>query len=153
MASVGDNFSYEKGSSEPIFPTSAINTLVITADFNGLGRPLTVLLSDKFGILKVMIVTYIIRVIILLLFPIFVVNFITLCIAVAITGWGFAVNLALFPVLTAEYFGTKNLGVNYGLIFTAFGVGAISPTIGSWIYDSTGNYSYVFISAGFLFGI
>ncbi|MBT1248274.1 OFA family MFS transporter [Thermosipho sp. 1244] len=133
-------------------PMEAAWAIAIFSGFNGLGRPLAGLLSDKFGVLKVMIVTYIIQVVILLLFPIFVVNFFTLCVAAAITGWGFAVTLALFPVLTAEYFGTKNLGVNYGLIFTAFGVGAISPTIGSWIYDATGNYSYVFISAGFLSG-
>ncbi|QTA37587.1 OFA family MFS transporter [Thermosipho ferrireducens] len=127
--------------------------IAIFSGVNGLGRPLAGFLSDKLGVLRVMITTYIMQMIILILFPVFVVTFPMLCIAAAITGWGFAVTLALFPVLTAEYFGTKNLGVNYGLVFTAFGVGAISPTIGAWIYDMTGSYFHAFISAGILSGI
>ena len=59
-----------------------------------------------------------------LFFNMFAVTMLRLYIAVALLGWGFAVTLALFPAITSICFGVKNLGVNYGLVFTAFGVGA-----------------------------
>ena len=34
-------------------------------------------------------------------------------------------NFALFPSVAADYFGTKNIGMNYGWIFTAYGVAGI----------------------------
>ncbi len=77
----------------------------------------------------------------------------TLYIAAAFLGWGFAVTLALFPTLTSICFGTRHLGVNYGLVFTAFGVGALAPSIGSWMFDITGSYTPAFVSAGVLAGI
>jgi OFA family oxalate/formate antiporter-like MFS transporter len=40
--------------------------------------------------------------------------------------------------------------VNYGLIFTAFGVGALAPLIGAWLFDVTKSFTPIFISAGFM---
>jgi OFA family oxalate/formate antiporter-like MFS transporter len=34
--------------------------------------------------------------------------------------------LALYPALTADYFGTKHYGANYGWMFTAYGAGGIA---------------------------
>jgi len=36
--------------------------------------------------------------------------------------------LAVMPALTTRYFGTKNLGANYGVMFTGYGVGALVAT-------------------------
>jgi MFS family permease len=38
-------------------------------------------------------------------------------------GFNYGANLALFPSLTKDFWGLKNFGVNYGVIFTAWGVG------------------------------
>ena len=68
----------------------------------------------------------------------------------ALVGFGYGANLSLFPSTTAGYFGTKNLGVNYGLVFTAWGVGGVfgSMTAGS-IVDSTGSYGIAYaVAAG-----
>ena len=43
----------------------------------------------------------------------------------AIIGFNFGGNFALFPAITADYFGAKNLGANYAWVFTAYGVGGI----------------------------
>jgi OFA family oxalate/formate antiporter-like MFS transporter len=40
-----------------------------------------------------------------------------LCLAV----FAFGGYLALMPAVTADYYGPKNVGANYGLVFTAFG--------------------------------
>jgi OFA family oxalate/formate antiporter-like MFS transporter len=45
----------------------------------------------------------------------------------------------------ADFWGTKNVGVNYGLLFTAWGVaGLIGPRIGGRMFDIYGNYQYAF---------
>ena len=41
----------------------------------------------------------------------------------ALIGANYGANLALFPALTKDYFGLKNFGINYGLVFTSWGVG------------------------------
>ncbi len=134
-------------------PIEAAIAISIFAGFNGFGRPLAGFLSDRYGVMWVMIVTYVIQAITFLLFPLFAVTSFTLYIASALLGWGFAVTLALFPTLTSMCFGVKHMGVNYGLVFTAFGVGALSPLIGSWIFDTTGSFAAVFIFAGILTAI
>lgn len=133
--------------------TEAALALSIFAGFNGFGRPAAGLLGDRFGVVLVMIVTYIIQTITFLFFPIFARSFLTLCINAALLGWCYAVILALFPVLTSICFGVKHLGTNYGLVFTAFGVGAIAPAIGAWIYDVTKSFTPAFVSSGIMAGI
>jgi len=38
-------------------------------------------------------------------------------------GFNYGSNLALFPSFSKDYWGTKNYGLNYGVLFTAWGVG------------------------------
>ena len=71
--------------------------------------------------------------------------------ASAFVGLNFGGNLALFPSATADYFGTKNLGMNYGWIFTAYGVaGILGPVVGGVLFDVTGQYVMAFVFAGIL---
>jgi OFA family oxalate/formate antiporter-like MFS transporter len=122
----------------------------IFSGFNGFGRPLAGFIADKFGVVKIMIITYALQAIVFLLFHAIAVNQPALYICLAFLGWGYAVILALFPTLTSICFGTRHLGINYGIVFTAFGVGALAPTAGSWIHDLTGNFTPVFVSSGFM---
>ncbi|MBC7093729.1 OFA family MFS transporter [Candidatus Bipolaricaulota bacterium] len=55
-------------------------------------------------------------------------------------GW-----LAIAPTATATFFGTKHYGKNYGLVFTAYGAGAILGNVLSGVLrDATGTYLAVF---------
>jgi OFA family oxalate/formate antiporter-like MFS transporter len=49
---------------------------------------------------------------------------------VASVGFCFGGYLGLYPAVTADYFGTKNVGVNYGFMFTAYGAGGL---FGPWL--------------------
>ncbi len=122
--------------------------LSIFSGFNGFGRPLAGWLADRFGILRVMIATYLVQTIVLLSFPVLSVSLPGLFASSALLGWGFAVTLGLFPVLTSICFGVKHLGVNYGLVFTAFGAGALAPSLGSWLSGITGSDAQAFMAAG-----
>jgi len=134
-------------------PGRAAWAMSLFALVNGLGRPLAGYLGDKFGSVRVMIATYILQAVVFLVFPVFAVTMPNLYMSSALLGWGFAVTLALFPAVTALCFGVKHLGVNYGFVFTAFGVGALGPVMGSWLYDVTGSYTPAFLLAGGLTGL
>lgn len=141
------------GSSIGLASAEAALALSVFAGFNGFGRPVAGFLADRYGVLRVMIATYVIQAAILLVFPVFAVTLPALYLASALLGWGFAVTLGLFPVLTSACFGVKHLGVNYGLVFTAFGLGALAPVLGSWIFGVTGSYAPAFAGAGVLAGV
>ncbi len=61
----------------------------------------------------------------------------------AFAGLCYGTIFTLMPAATADYYGTKNLGVNYGLVFTAFGVaGVLGPVVGARIRDISGSYAW-----------
>jgi len=71
--------------------------------------------------------------------------------ASAWVGLNFGGNFALFPSATSDYFGTKNFGVNYGWIFTAYGVaGILGPVVGGVMFDATDQYVTAFVFSGIL---
>lgn len=64
---------------------------------------------------------------------------------IMMVGLSFGGFLGSFPGITADNWGVKNAGTNYGWMFTAYGVAAVfGPTIGSMILDATGSYSSAF---------
>jgi OFA family oxalate/formate antiporter-like MFS transporter len=65
--------------------------------------------------------------------------------------WCYGTQLSVFASTTADIYGTRNLGMNYGLLFTAWGAaGIIGPMIGARVYDAFGAYRYAFYAAGVL---
>ena len=72
----------------------------------------------------------------------------TLEIAGCWVGFMFGGNMSLFPLLTAEYFGTRHLGANYGLVFTGYGVGGVlGPMLAGQVWDRTHSYYWAFVPA------
>ena len=58
-------------------------------------------------------------------------------VAAALIGFNFGGNFALFPAVTADFFGNKNVGSNYGWIFTAYGVAGIGgPLLAGYFKDT-----------------
>lgn len=55
-----------------------------------------------------------------------------------VVGFNFGGNFALFPVATADNFGTKNVGKNYGWVFLAYGVGGIVGPIMAGVFKDMG---------------
>jgi len=72
----------------------------------------------------------------------------TLEMAACWVGFQFGGNLALFPLLTAEYYGTRHMGANYGLMFTAYGVGGVAgPMLAGSVWDFLGSYRWAYVPA------
>lgn len=51
---------------------------------------------------------------------------VTLIVAASIIGFNFGGNFALFPAATADFFGNKTVGKNYGFVFFAYGIAGIA---------------------------
>ncbi len=130
---------------EPTIAAAAISAYALT---NGLGRPMVGYLSDRYGTLRVMLTVYIIQALVFFVLPLVAVNFPLLILCTLCLGVGYATTFALFPVLVASGFGTKYLGLNYGLVFSAFGIGAITSLLGSRLLDITGSFTPAFLLAG-----
>ena len=62
--------------------------------------------------------------------------------------WAYGGGLALLPSYTADFYGPKNLGMNYGLVFLGWGMGAFMPKLAGRIRDATGSYDMAFYVAG-----
>jgi MFS family permease len=58
--------------------------------------------------------------------------------------WQYGGGLALLPSYTADFYGPKNLGFNYGLVFLGWGLGAFMPRLAGTIRDVTGSFNIAF---------
>src|SRR5262249_10284393 len=73
-----------------------------------------------------------------------------LFLVVGVAFWQYGGGLALMPALTADYFGSKNLGTNYGLVFLGWGVAFVVPQLAGYLKDVTGSLDYAFYLSGAL---
>ncbi len=79
-------------------------------------------------------------------------NVLLLFLAVGVAYWQYGGGLALMPALTGDYFGAKNLGFNYGLVFLGWGIAFFMPQLAGYIKDVTGNLDAAFYLSGGLLG-
>jgi OFA family oxalate/formate antiporter-like MFS transporter len=76
---------------------------------------------------------------------------ITLVMLATFIGFNYGSNLALFPAITKDLWGIKHFGMNYGILFTAWGIGGfVMSRTSEMIQVETGSFSISFIAAGIL---
>jgi OFA family oxalate/formate antiporter-like MFS transporter len=69
----------------------------------------------------------------------------------ALIGANYGANLALFPSITKDFYGLRNFGMNYGLVFTAWGVGGfVLALVAGQVYDIYQTFSVAYYSASAL---
>jgi MFS family permease len=52
----------------------------------------------------------------------------------------------VFPALTADQFGLKNYGQNYGIVYLAWGLsGVAAPLVADYFYDASGSFNTAYI--------
>src|SRR5262249_10262358 len=78
-------------------------------------------------------------------------NVITFYLFVAVVYWCYGTQLSVFASTTADFYGTKNLGLNYGVLFTAWGAaGIIGPALPGLLFDRFGDYRFALFAASAL---
>jgi len=140
------NFGQLEGGLSAAVAGSALGLLAL---FNGLGRVVWGTLSQKLTARGALILMVFLQGAMMFVLPGMGASELTLAIGACWVGFNFGGNFALFPLLTAEFFGTKNLGANYGAVFTSYGVGGIlGPMLAGGVWDAMGTYKWAFIIAG-----
>ena len=60
----------------------------------------------------------------------------------------YGTQLSVYASTSADFYGTKFVGFNYGLLLTAWGVaGILGPFLGGRVYVATGEYRWAFFAA------
>lgn len=120
--------------------------LSIIAVFNGIGRISIGGLSDKISPTRTLAGACFVMAAVSAGLTIVGESVVLLYLLGGIFGLCFGTWLILYPVITSDLFGTKHLGVNYGLLFSSYGIGGFAgPLLYGMIYDTTGSYSAIFI--------
>ncbi|MBD3271470.1 MAG: MFS transporter [Elusimicrobia bacterium] len=124
--------------------------LTVLSVFNGMGRILAGHLSDLWGGKRTLEILFILIGTGMFLF-FHVSGILLFYVLSALIGLCFGGFLAVYPPLTAEYFGPKHFAVNYGLVFIGYGSGCfLGPLAGGLIYDFFNSYRIAFYAAGAL---
>ena len=104
---------------------------------NGMGRIGWGMISDRIGWRRSMLVMAVSQGALMYVFYFVGGNLAALYVMLALTGFNYGGAFALFPLATADTFGSRNVGMNYGLVFTAYGVGGIlGPVMAGMFKDA-----------------
>ncbi|MBI5444166.1 MAG: OFA family MFS transporter [Deltaproteobacteria bacterium] len=64
-------------------------------------------------------------------------------------GFNYGTNLSLFPSFAKDLWGLKNFGTNYGVLFSAWGMGGfVMGRVSEMLFASTGSFDACFVTAG-----
>jgi len=105
---------------------------------NGLGRIGWGMISDRAGWKRSMILMAVTQGALMFAFYFVGGKLAMLYVMLALTGFNYGGAFALFPLATADTFGSRNMGLNYGVVFTAYGVGGIlGPVMAGTFKDAS----------------
>jgi MFS family permease len=114
---------------------------------NAAGRVIAGVLSDKIGRTWTMFGVFVFQAVLMFILS-GLDTYGTLFLASVLIGFNYGANLSVFPSATKDYFGLKNFGVNYGFVFTAWGVGGIlGPVLSGRIFDAYKNFNTAYLIA------
>lgn len=127
--------------------------VILLAVFNGIGRSYGGTISDKIGRPNLMRLTFLVQAVNMFLFSLYT-NYILLMVGVAIAGICYGATMVVFSTSTADLYGMKNFGANYGMVFTAWGIaGVLGPIPGAMLFDAFGSFTYSYLLSGVLVAI
>ena len=119
--------------------------MAIFAIFNGIGRPIFGWITDRYSTRRAMILSYSLIMIAAIALVTLSNHIIVYIVTFSIFWFNLGGWLAIAPTSTLKLYGTKSYSQNYGLVFTAYGIGAIAGVSSSGVLlDYHGNYHYIF---------
>src|SRR3989441_6590625 len=133
--------------------TAAAATFAITvgAVGNAGGRILSGWLSDALGRLTTLRVMVLGSAVAMPALFIWREQVLLLYVLVAVVYWCYGTQLSVFASATADLYGTRNLGMNYGALFTAWGAaGIVGPIIAGRVFDRSEEHTSELQSLAYL---
>ncbi len=126
----------------------------IIAIGNSAGRVAAGYFSDKIGRLRTLQIMFGFQLILMAVSGIYAENSTSVVLLLIITtfiGLNYGSNLSLFPAITKDLWGLRNFGINYGVLFTAWGAGGfVMSRVSQMIKAVTGSLEYSFWMAAAL---
>jgi len=141
---------FMRGAAPQLGAALAGTALLVGAAGNASGRVFSGWMSDHFGRVRTLCLMVLLSAAILpLLGRLQAVAL--LWVALFAVYYCFGTQLSLYASLTADFFGTRHIGANYGLVFLAYGVGGvIGPKLGGGVFDRYQSYTHAFDIAAIL---
>ncbi len=131
--------------------------VAVLAVGNGAGRIVAGMVSDRIGRKATLFSCFVFQAILILLLSqaktgTALGGTAVLAVLSALIGANYGANLSLFPSVTKDFYGLKNFGMNYGLVFTAWGLGGFMLSLlAGKVYDATKTFTFAYYcSAGLL---
>ena len=125
--------------------SNAVFFISTAAIMNAAGRVVGGSLSDKIGRVNTLFIAIILQMFNMIGF-IFYNNFTFITFGFILAGLCFGAFLAVFPAVTADQYGLKNYGFNYGIVYLAYGcAGIAAPVIADLFYDVSGDFNTAYI--------
>jgi OFA family oxalate/formate antiporter-like MFS transporter len=131
----------------------------VLAVANALGRPAFGRVIDSIGPKKTLMMTIGLQLVSLAVLMPLASNFAFLLVGIVLLGATFGSYLAVVPSAISYMYGTKNLGPNYGVTFSAYGFGGVlmpmivSQLLGKGPTYTVASYSLVFYTMSALVGV
>ena len=154
---IGSYASFAKSvdaSEEFIYVIGTVDFVLVgslAALFNGAGRIIWGQLADFITYKKAMFLMFTTQAVLMFIYFTTNLNVIYFLILTCAIYFCFGGNFSLFPTATSDLFGTKNLGPNYGIVFTAYGIaGFIGATMVNAFVSLFGSYLILFIVMGIM---
>ena len=134
--------------------TGALAAIVaFLAIMNATGRVAGGSLSDKIGRTKTLYVVLFLQMANMAAFTYYQ-NLAMLIVGIVGVGFCFGTLLSVFPAMTADQYGLKNFGGNYGVMFMAWGFsGLLAPVIANYFYDAYGDFGHAYIICAATMGV
>ncbi len=124
---------------------------LVTAAGSALGRIFSGTLSDAIGRLNVLRLMIAVSAVSMPLLYLAGGSQVTLLIMAFIIYWCYGTQLSVNGSAASDFWGTKNAGINYGMLFTAWGVaGLLGGRFGGAMFDRYKDYRIAFYTAGVL---
>ncbi len=123
---------------------------------NGAGRVIAGSLSDKYGRKITLLGTLLFQAVLIILLSLassdnVLGSTVVLVTLSALIGANYGALLAVFPAISKDYYGLKNFGANYGLVYTSWGLGGFMLSLmAGRVYDATGSFSFAYNLAAIL---
>lgn len=130
--------------------------VAVLAVGNGAGRIVAGILSDKIGRKATLFMCFVVQAVLVLVLSRTVeggtlAQAPVLALVSALIGANYGANLSLFPSVTKDFYGLKNFGMNYGLVFTAWGVGGFMLAfLAGKLYDAYQTFNFAYYGASVL---
>ncbi len=127
---------------------------IVGAVGNASGRILSGWMSDAMGRINVLRLMIAISVVAMPALYLVGGNVLLLFVSIFVIYWCYGTQLSVNGSAAADFWGTKNAGINYGMLVTAWGcAGIIGPMIGAKLLASTKSFKAPFYAAAAMAGV